>query len=90
MMTLKASGISGKGFTDNDAQNVFARGNNNGVVSGTCVKGRAGGSYQTVLFKPLSGILNQMNYLPIRFVPITIDLSLVDDAADIIILIVVL
>ena len=34
---------------------------------------------QTVLCKPLSGILNQRKYLPIRFMPLTIELSLVDD-----------
>ena len=31
----------------------------------------------TVLYKPPSGILNQRKYLPIRFMPITIELSLV-------------
>ena len=34
---------------------------------------------QTVLFKPLSGILNQRKHLPTRFVPLTIELSLVDE-----------
>ncbi|MFM7990228.1 MAG: hypothetical protein ACKPKO_64025, partial [Candidatus Fonsibacter sp.] len=33
---------------------------------------------KTVLFKPMSGILNQRKYIPIRFMPITIELSLVD------------
>ena len=36
----------------------------------------------TVLFKPLSGILNQRTYLPSRFMPITIELSLVDVPLD--------
>lgn len=35
-----------------------------------------------VLFKPLSGLLNQNKLLPIRYAPITIELELVDDAND--------
>ena len=38
-----------------------------------------GSSSQNVLFKPLSGILNQRKYLPIRLMPITIELQLVDN-----------
>ena len=34
--------------------------------------------YITVLFKPLSGILNQNKLMPLRFAPITIELELVD------------
>ena len=57
---------------------------NNGVheVSTAILTGIPGASYQTVLFKPLSGILNQRKYLPLRFMPITIELSLVDDPLD--------
>ena len=33
----------------------------------------------TVLFKPLSGIIRQSKYLPIRYMPLTIELTLVDD-----------
>ena len=36
----------------------------------------------TVLFKPLSGLLNQNKMLPIRYAPITIELELVDSAED--------
>ena len=36
-------------------------------------------SGMTVLFKPLSGILNQNKLLPLRYAPITIELELVDD-----------
>ena len=36
----------------------------------------------TVLFKPLSGILNQNKLLPLRYAPITIELELVDDALE--------
>ena len=42
-------------------------------------------SYQTVLFKPWLAILDQQKYLPLRFRPITIELSLVDEALDLII-----
>ncbi len=46
------------------------------------LKGIAGGDYQTVLFKPLSGLLNQEKYLPIQFMPIVLELELVDKATD--------
>ncbi len=35
-----------------------------------------------VLFKPLSGLLNQNKMLPVRYAPITIELELVDDVAE--------
>ena len=37
---------------------------------------------QTVLRKPLFGILNQPKYLPIRYSPITIELELVNDMKE--------
>ena len=40
------------------------------------------GDYMTVLFKPLSGLLNQNKMLPVRYAPITIELELVDDVND--------
>ena len=45
-------------------------------------KGIAGGDSITLLFKPLSGILNQGKYLPIRYMPLTIELELVDKASE--------
>ena len=36
----------------------------------------------SVLFKPLSGLLNQNRMLPIRYAPITIELELVDSVTD--------
>ena len=36
----------------------------------------------SVLFKPLSGLLNQNKMLPIRYAPITIELELVDSVTD--------
>ncbi len=38
------------------------------------------GQSQTVLFKPLSGLLNQNKFIPTRYAPITIELELVNDA----------
>ena len=35
-----------------------------------------------VLFKPLSGLLNQNKMMPVRYAPITIELELVDDATE--------
>ncbi|MFM7984553.1 MAG: hypothetical protein ACKPKO_35025, partial [Candidatus Fonsibacter sp.] len=45
-------------------------------------KGIFQGESQTVLFRPLSGILRQRKYIPLRYMHITIELSLVDNAAD--------
>ena len=35
-----------------------------------------------MLFKPLSGLLNQSEYLPIRYTPLAFELELVDKATD--------
>lgn len=45
-------------------------------------KGIAQGESQTVLFKPLSGLLNQPKYLPIRYMPLVLELELVDKATE--------
>jgi len=44
--------------------------------------GIAGGSYQTVGFKLCSGILNQPKMLPLKYMPLTIELELVNSAND--------
>ena len=44
--------------------------------------GIIGGQSQTVLFKPLSGLLNQNKMLPVRYCPITIELELVNDSTE--------
>ena len=44
--------------------------------------GIPGNQSQTVLFKPLSGLLNQPKYLPIRYCPLTIELELVNSSDD--------
>ena len=36
----------------------------------------------TVMFKPLAGILKTRKYLPLQFMPLTIELSLVDNPVD--------
>jgi hypothetical protein len=48
----------------------------------TTAQGIPGGTALTVLFKPLSGLLNQNKMLPIRYAPITIELELVDTVTD--------
>jgi hypothetical protein len=43
------------------------------------LQGISPGDSMTVLFKPLSGILNQNKMLPLRYAPITLELELVSD-----------
>ena len=38
--------------------------------------------FPTGLFEPLSGTLNQRKYLPVKFMPITSEPSLVDDSLE--------
>ena len=46
------------------------------------LRGIPSGQSMTVVFKPLCGLLRQQKYLPIRYMPITIELSLTDDATS--------
>ena len=48
----------------------------------TTLPGIAGGSYQTVGFKLLSGIFNQPKMLPLKYMPLTIEMELVNDKDD--------
>ena len=48
----------------------------------TSLPGIAGGSHQTVGFKLCSGILNQPKMLPLKYMPLTIELELVNNAID--------
>ena len=48
----------------------------------TKLSGIKGGQTQTVLFKPCSGLFNQPKMLPIRYMPITIELELVNDNTE--------
>jgi hypothetical protein len=70
---------------DNDASEAFGLVWDNAdtlpaQVNTDNYNGIAPGESLTVLFKPLSGILNQGKMLPIRYAPITIELELVSDA----------
>ena len=60
-------------INDLDADTVYNEHNFSGIREGQA---------QTVLFKPLSGLLNQPKYLPIRYCPITIELELVTNETD--------
>jgi hypothetical protein len=48
------------------------------------IPGIKAGSFQTVMFKPLCGLFNQSKYLPLRYMPIEIELELADNEAPII------
>ena len=67
-----------EGFADNNALTLAGATKAN-VVYDAQIKGIPGLSYQTVMFKPLSGIFNQTKYLSLRFMPLTMQLSLVDN-----------
>ena len=54
-------------------QTVFDRNNVTGINPGEA---------QTVLFKPCSGLFNQPKMLPIRYMPITVELELVHDNTE--------
>ena len=45
-------------------------------------RGIPGNQRRTVLFAPLSGLLSQQKYLPLRYMPITIELELCNDSTD--------
>ena len=53
-----------------------------GNFNNAITQGIPGSTALTVLFKPLSGLLNQNKMLPIRYAPITIELELVDQPTD--------
>ena len=69
-----------EGVQDPNALNGIV--NNGSAVSTAYLPGNPIASYQPVLVKPLSGILNQRTYLPLRFVPVILELSLVIDPLD--------
>ena len=46
------------------------------------LSGIAGQQAQVVLFKPLCGLLSQNKYLPIRYMPLTLELELVTNPLD--------
>ena len=50
--------------------------------STTTFAGIPPGQMQTVMFKPLSGLLNQPKYLPLRYMPLTLEFELVNNPLD--------
>ena len=64
----------------NDAAEAFGFVHNkHDVATRFTFGGVRAGDTQTVLLKPLSGLLNQNKMIPLRYAPITIELELVDD-----------
>ena len=70
----------------NDAAEAFGTVHNKHVLPPALninnFQGIIAGQSLAVLFKPLSGLLNQNKMIPLRYCPITIELELVDDPAD--------
>ena len=68
---------------ENDAGEAFGFVHNKHVAT-TAAKfsGIKQGQGLQVLFKPLSGLLNQNKMMPLRYAPITIELELVDNAEE--------
>ena len=56
----------------------------NGTLHANNFTGIAANSGLQVLFKPLSGLLNQNKMIPIRYAPITIELELVDSFEELV------
>ena len=56
--------------------------NGDSILNTNTFQGIQANNGQTVLFKPLSGILNQNKLLPLRYAPLTIELELVDSASE--------
>lgn len=54
-------------------------GQSSGIIDITTVTGIKTTQGQTVLFKPLFGLLNQNKMIPLRYCPLTIELELVND-----------
>ena len=68
---------------ENDAGEAFGFVHNKHVATtAAAFSGIKQGQGLQVLFKPLSGLLNQNKMMPLRYAPITIELELVDDATE--------
>jgi len=68
---------------ENDAAEAFGfMADSQDAVTTDNLKGITPQEAQTVMFKPLSGILNQGKMMPIRYAPITIELELVSDSNE--------
>ena len=79
------SSFTSQGSRDNDLSQGFCNswGSSYDVDTTSVTPAHIGGippsQSMSVLFKPLSGILRQSKFLPIRYMPLTIELTLVDD-----------
>lgn len=71
-----------KNRANDDIEGFGVRYDNNGGAIDANYPSIAGGSTRTVMFKLLSGIFNQEKFLPIRYMPITIDIELTSIAID--------
>ena len=74
--------LTAKDSRDNDGAEAFGYSPSNyreNVPNGVQYPGIGPNDGQVVMFKPLSGLLNQDKYLPIRNMPLVIELELVDD-----------
>ena len=56
--------------------------NKHNTTTAAAFSGIKQGQGLQVLFKPLSGLLNQNKMMPLRYAPLTIELELVDDATE--------
>ncbi len=67
----------------NDAAEAFGIVHNkHAAVNRANFQGIKAGQSLTVLFKPLSGLLNQDKMIPLRYAPVTIELELVDSVTE--------
>ena len=62
-----------------DLEKFTLRDHSNGTLNSNTYRGIAPNDFQTVLFEPLSGLLTQPYFFPLRYCPITIELELVSD-----------
>ena len=70
------------GVYDSRARNLDGVATIGTAVSINQIPGTFGTSFQTVIFKPLSGIFDKHKYLQLRCMQITIELSSVDDPLE--------
>ena len=81
--------LTAKDSRNNDGAEAFGYSPSNyreKVPNGVQYPGIGPNQGQVVMFKPLSGLLNQDKYLPIRNMPLVIELELVDDFEEAIVL----
>lgn len=76
-------GVEGFGFNWEEHSTAAAKQLYQGISPGLAPEGKVGDNRQTVMFKPLLGLLNQNKFLPLEYLQsLTIELELVDKAED--------